>query len=199
MSAGHRHSGESRGLEALRPRLQIPLATRGPGQQQGNTQVALCSLCCHDKAAVGIGPAAHQRDTLLRHSDERSPSFCAFIRSLSVGVFTLLASGLQGGCCSSRPHIRIQGRKEASTKGIFFFNGRKQKHPQMPALQLIFIHVLLARAAVSEPQPQSRLGKQVLLSGVRHIAALHKSRILRRGGWVPWQRAENRVSSQAEF
>lgn len=64
----------------------------------------------------------------------------------------------------------------------------------MSPLQLTFTYVLLARTVQSwNPQLQSRLGKQVFLSGARHIAALHEARRLlarRRGVVVEGGKAE---------
>lgn len=70
-------------------------------------------------------------------------------------------------------------RQRAVQLGLSFFYRRKQKLSQMPPLQLTFTYVLLARTVRSwNPQPQSRLGKQVFLSGARYIAALHATRSL---------------------
>lgn len=106
-------------------------------------------------------------------------------------VFILLASSLQEGCCSSRHLINIQGREGGRTKGsvsrVYHFL-RRQNLSQMAPLQMTFILYLVGHnCAILEPQLQSSLGKHVVLPGIRYIASLHKTRILRawRIGAVP--------------
>lgn len=163
----------------------MPPANSRPGQQRGNKQVVSFSFCCCNKAAVGIGSAA------LRCCQG---SRLFFSLSLSAPLFS--ACEWASSCCwlqvrkmaAAAPDITsvFKAGKRAEQRAFFLWGlggwgGVEKTKTSTDAASPADFHLCLVgqNCVISEPQLLSKLGKQVFLSGVRYIAALHRTRIQR--------------------